>query len=331
VDQTFKGLFSFTDRRFKYHISEIDMGNGKINSRQAGYREGIISVLINAILFILKFWAGWVTGSLALMADAWHTLSDSGSSIVVLGAAKLSSRKPDRDHPFGHGRWEHIAALVIAFMLAVIAYDFLKNSLLQFKHHESVVFGTLAIVVTVISILTKEGLAQYAFYLAHKTGNISIRADGWHHRTDSLSSVVILVGILLAGRFWWIDSVLGTMISLMLFYATWQIAKEAIMRLLGEKPDPELVEQLTESIRMEYNSDLQVHHFHIHNYVSHQEMTFHIRLPSELTIDAGHRIATQIENMVLKNFGIIATIHVEPLEAEPSQNINRDNISTTSL
>ena len=283
-----------------------------MDKTRAGYLEGIISVVVNSVLFILKFWAGTITGSIALTADAWHTLSDSLSSIIVIVAVKLSSKKPDNEHPFGHGRWEQIAALFIAFLLGIIAFDFLKDSIIQFKSLESTEFGTLAIVVTIISIIAKEALAQYAFYIGRKTDNASIKADGWHHRTDALSSIVVLVGILFANQFWWIDSVLGVIISFMLFYATYKIAKEAINKLLGEKPSSELVQKIKNLIE-EYNvKDMQPHHFHIHNYVGQQELTFHIKLTNDLRIEQGHRIATDIENIILKQFGIISTIHVEP-------------------
>ena len=283
-----------------------------MDKTRAGYLEGIISVVVNSVLFILKFWAGIITGSIALTADAWHTLSDSLSSIIVIVAVKLSSKKPDNEHPFGHGRWEQIAALFIAFLLGIIAFDFLKDSIIQFKSLESTEFGTLAIVVTIISIIAKEALAQYAFYIGRKTDNASIKADGMHHRTDALSSIVVLVGILFANQFWWIDSVLGVIISFMLFYATYKIAKEAINKLLGEKPSSELVQKI-KSLIEEYNvKDVQPHHFHIHNYVGQQELTFHIKLTNDLRIEEGHRIATDIENIILKQFGIISTIHVEP-------------------
>jgi cation diffusion facilitator family transporter len=283
-----------------------------MDKSKAGYLEGTVSVAVNTLLFILKLWAGIVTGSIALTADAWHTLSDSLSSIIVIIAVKLSSKKPDIEHPFGHGRWEQIAALFIAFFLGIIAFDFLKDSVIRFKNHESTVFGTIAIVVTILSILVKEALAQYAFYIGRKTDNVSIKADGWHHRTDSLSSVVVLIGILFAGQFWWIDSALGAIISFMIFYATYQIAKEAINKLLGEKPKPELIEKIKALIK-EYNpDDMHLHHFHIHNYAGHQELTFHIKLNENLSIEEGHKIATDIENIILKQLGIISTVHVEP-------------------
>ncbi len=285
-----------------------------MDNKKAGYLEGVISITANSILFVLKLWAGIVTGSIALTADAWHTLSDSISSIIVIVAVKLSSKKADDKHPFGHGRWELIAALFIAFLLGAISFDFMKDSIIQFKNHEATSFGTIAIVVTVISIVAKEALAQYAFHLGRKTGNMTIKADGWHHRTDALSSIVVLIGILFAKQFWWIDSALGILISLMLFYATYQIAKEAINKILGEKPSPELIDQIISVINTHTDKDLKSHHFHIHNYVGHQELTFHIKLDKDLSIEEGHKIATDIEEIVYEKFGLITTLHVEPLK-----------------
>lgn len=289
-----------------------------MDKTRAGYIEGIVSVLANTALFIIKFWAGIVTGSIALTADAWHTLSDSLSSIIVIAAVKLSSKKADNEHPFGHGRWEQIAALFIAFLLAIIAFDFLKDSIIQFKNHESTEFGTIAIVVTIISIIAKEALAQYAFYIGRKTDNVSIKADGWHHRTDALSSVIVLAGIFFAKQFWWIDSVLGVIISFMLFYATYQIAKEAITKLLGEEPSQDLIDKIKNSLKLLHNEDLQPHHFHIHNYIAHQELTFHIKLDNNLSIVSGHKIATDIENIIYEQFQIIATVHIEPFNFKHS-------------
>lgn len=287
-----------------------------MDKKKAGYTEGVVSVVVNSVLFILKFWAGVVTGSLALTADAWHTLSDSLSSIVVIIAVKLSSKKADKKHPFGHGRWEQISAIFIGFILAVIAYDFLRNSIIQFSEHGSAKFGTLAIVVTIISIVVKEALAQYAFYIGRKTDNLSVKADGWHHRSDALSSLVVLIGIFFSSKFWWIDSVLGIIISLMLFYATFIIIKEAINKILGEEPDEELIAKIEETIKSIYPYDVMPHHFHIHNYVSHHELTFHIKLDEKLDILSAHKIATDIENKILDEFGITATLHMEPMNYE---------------
>ena len=283
---------------------------------RAAYQEGTVSVLGNVLLFALKMWAGIISGSIALMADAWHTLSDSLSSVVVILAAMLSRRKPDKAHPFGHGRWEQIAALAIAVMLGIIAYSFLTDSVERLQQRTTTTFGTAAIIVTVVSIVVKEGMAQYAFWLGKKSDNLSVKADAWHHRTDALSSVVVLVGILFAKRFWWIDGVLGIAIALLLFYATYEIMHETITKILGEKPPKELIDNIVRRAAELSPADLQMHHFHLHNYVTHQELTFHIRLPGDLPLAEGHAIATRIEQMIEQEYKISATIHVEPIGFE---------------
>lgn len=283
-----------------------------MDKNKASYIEGFVSILVNTGLFGLKLWAGIVSGSIALTADAWHTLSDSLSSVIVIFGVKLSSKKPDKEHPFGHGRWEQIASIFIGLLLAIIAYDFLKDSILQFKTKETANFGTLAIVVTVISILVKEGLAQYAFYIGKKTGNLSVKADGWHHRTDALSSVIVLIGIFFSDRFWWIDSVLGIIIAFMLFYAAYEIIKDAINKILGEEPSKELIEKIETLIESNYNENVYPHHYHIHNYVSSQELTFHIKVDNKKDILSAHDIATSIENLIKKELNIMTTIHIEP-------------------
>ena len=284
-----------------------------LTSARAGYIEGGVSVAVNMGLFALKMWAGAVTGSVALTADAWHTLSDSASSLVVVAAVKLAARKPNTRHPFGQGRWEQIAALFIAFLLGVIAVNLLKDSAARFAQSQSAHFGALAIAVTAVSVAVKELLAQYAFYLGKKTGSITIKADGWHHRSDALSSLVVLGGIMLAGQFWWTDSVLGVIIALTLLYAVFKIAREAVVTLLGEAPAPALTRQIADIARSVYPADLQMHHFHIHNYVTCQELSFHIKLAPSLSIEEGHKIATDIETAIYEQLGIAATLHVEPL------------------
>jgi cation diffusion facilitator family transporter len=279
---------------------------------KAAYKQGGISIIGNTALFGLKLWAGIISGSVALIADAWHTLSDSFGSVIVIFGAKLSSKKPDNQHPFGHGRWEHIASIFIAFLLGLIAYDFLIQSITKFQTGESANFGIIAIIVTILSIISKEALAQYAFYLYRKTDNSSLKADAWHHRTDALSSAIVLAGIFLKDYFWWIDSALGFIISIMIFYATYSILKESISKLLGEKPSEKLKEKILEIINEEQDFELFPHYFVIHDYGQHKELTFHIKLKPDCTIEKGHEIATQIEKTIKNRLEIVTTIHLEP-------------------
>ena len=169
------------------------------------YIEGWLSIFTNIILFGLKYWAGIVTGSVAIIADAWHTLSDSISSVIVLIGIKISDKPADKEHPFGHGRAELIASMIIGVLLAIIAFNFVLESIEKLKDHESVVYGKLAIIVTIVSILSKEMLAQYAFWAGRKIKSPILKADGWHHRSDAISSILILIGIFIGKYFWWVD------------------------------------------------------------------------------------------------------------------------------
>ncbi len=282
--------------------------------KKASYLEGTVSIIGNICLFALKYWVGIVSGSIALMADAWHTLSDSISSVVVIVGAKLASKEPDKDHPFGHGRWELISAIIIAIILVLIAIGFITDAIAQLRTKASANFGTLALVVTAVSILVKELMAQYAFYLGRKSGSSTVKADGWHHRTDALSSLVILIGILFKNYFWWIDGVLGLLVSLMLMFAAYGILKESVNKILGEEPGEELIEEIKKLISSLYDYEISPHHFHIHNYISNKELTFHIKIRNDLSVEEGHAIATAIEDLIDEKYSIKSTIHLEPID-----------------
>ncbi len=274
--------------------------------------EGLLSILANTVLFGLKYWAGIVTGSIALVADAWHTLSDSISSVFVLIGAKVSERPPDERHPFGHGRAELITAIIIGMFLAFIGYEFIRESISRLSEHQKTTFGLLAKIVTLISILTKEGLAQLAFWMYKKTKSSPLRADGWHHRTDAISSLLILIGIFLGSTFWWIDSILGIVVSLLIFYSAFEIIRDAVDPLMGKKPDDDLVYDIRRLCNKLFGRSLDAHHFHIHEYGDHTELTFHIVLPSDFQLKDAHDLATQMELEIRQQFNIEATIHMEP-------------------
>ena len=279
-----------------------------------GYREGLVSVILNLLLFVLKYYAGIASASLALIADAWHTLSDSLTSLVVILGIKLSSKKPDKEHPFGHGRWEQISALIIAILLALVGVEFMKDAIAKLRGHEAADFGWLAYLATVASIVLKEGLARYAFYIARKTGNAAVKADGWHHRSDALSSLMVLAGLFLSPYLWWIDSVLGMLISFMLFYAAYGIIREAVNKILGEEPSEEVIGTVEQIVKAEMGNVAYPHHYHIHHYGDHIEFTFHIKVPGEETVEEAHRKATLIEMQIKTELKIDATIHIEPLK-----------------
>ncbi len=276
-------------------------------------REGWLSVIGNIFLFGLKYWAGVVTGSLALIADAWHTLTDSVSSIIVLIGGKISNKPADKEHPFGHGRAEHIAAIIIGVLLAIVAFDFVLSAFDKFGTKEKTIFGTVAWVVTILSVLVKEGMAQYAFWAAKKTNSAILKADGWHHRTDALSSVVILIGIAVGKYFWWTDAVLGFIVAIMIGWASFEILSKEIKSLLGESPSDELLLTIRETAQKACKEPLHIHHIHLHKYGNHTELSFHIKLPPQMTIEVAHNICTTVENAIKTELGFEATVHPEPI------------------
>jgi len=225
----------------------------KVQSKVAE-RAGWISILVNILLFGLKYWAGIASGSVAIIADAWHTLSDSISSLIVVIGVRISSRPADQDHPFGHGRAELLAAVIIGAILAVVSIEFGIESIKRLAGGESAEYGTVAIVITVLSILAKEGLARYSFFAGKKTGSRSLRADAWHHRSDAISSILILAGIFLNKFAWWIDGVLGLMVAVLILHAAFGVLRDAYNSFLGEKPAKDLVEKVNEICRSSLNA-----------------------------------------------------------------------------
>ncbi len=284
------------------------------NSKNYIQREGWLSITGNSVLFGLKYWAGISTGSIALIADAWHTLTDSVSSVIVLIGGKISDKPADDDHPFGHGRAEHIAAIIIGVLLAIVAFDFVLSAYDKFLSREQTVYGTIAWIVTIVSILVKELMAQYAFMAHRKTKSAVLKADGWHHRTDALSSIVILVGIAVGRYFWFTDAVLALIVAMMIAYASYEILSQEITSLLGESPSDEELNTIRETVERNTDIPVHLHHIHIHDYGKHTEMSCHIKLPSSMSLNDAHNVCTQIEKIIKKEFGYIATVHPEPLK-----------------
>jgi len=280
---------------------------------QYATREGYLSLAGNVLLFGLKLWAGIVSASAALIADAWHTLSDSLSSLVIIVSIRIAGRKADREHPFGHGRAELIAALIVGMLLAFIAFEFFLEGIHRLSGGIEANYGLTAIIVTAVSLVTKELLAQYAFYAFRHSDFLSLKADAWHHRSDAFSSLVILIGII-AGRYiWWVDGVLTMLVSLMIAVTAFSIMRNGVKPLLGESPDKDLLQYLSKTCNRIIGMRTHVHHVHLHRYGRHIELTFHLKLPPEISLQKAHRLVTAIEKEIRDNKNIEATIHPEPL------------------
>jgi cation diffusion facilitator family transporter len=277
-----------------------------------GYLEGITSAIVNIILFSLKIWVGLATGSIAMITDAWHTLSDSVSSGLVLVGFWISAKPKDKEHPFGHGRAEQISAIVIGTILALASFQFLYDAINSFKATNSVTYGKSIIIVSIITIIIKETLAQFAIWSGKKINSQALIADAWHHRSDAATSLLILIGAILGRYFWWVDAILGVLISLAILYTAYEIITSASNSILGESISQDFTNQIITTITESAPETSDIHHIHVHKYGEHSELTLHLKLPGELSVYESHTIANKVEADLEKKFNMHSTIHIEP-------------------
>ncbi len=285
------------------------------NEKKSKYMiiEGIVSVIINVLLFAFKYIVGMLTGSLSIMADAWHSLSDCISSIIVIIGGIFSKKPADKEHPFGHGRIELITSFIVGIMLVFIGYSFFAEAIKNILNKKTASFTIIAIAAMIVSIVVKELLAQYSLWGYRKSGSKSLYADAWHHRSDSITSIIILVGILVGKNLWWMDSVLSILVSLVIFYAAFDVIKSSIEPLIGEYPSEDIIRDIN-SIANELNinnDNSNLHHFHIHTYGDHTEITFHMRFPKNMTVEEAHNKVSILEKSIRDKMNMESTIHIE--------------------
>ena len=286
------------------------------NEKKSKYMiiEGIVSVIVNILLFAFKYAVGIFSGSLSIIADAWHSLSDSISSIIVIIGGIFSKKPADKEHPFGHGRIELITSFIVGIMLIFIGYTFFAEAIKNLLSKRTANFNKAAIIAMIVSIIIKEILAQYSFWAYRKSGAKSLYADAWHHRSDSITSIIILIGILIGKNFWQSDAILSVLVSIVIFIAALDVIKSSVQPLIGEYPSEEIINKIkniADELKLNCES---LHHFHIHIYGSHAEITFHIRFPKDMTVFEAHNMATVFENAIREKLSIEATIHIEAIK-----------------
>ncbi len=284
----------------------------KIKNENLGIVEGGLSSIINLLLFFLKLWAGMTSQSVAMIADAWHTLSDTLTSLVVIFGFWIARKPADEKHPFGHGRAEVIAAVVISTLLALAGFKFFVDSIGQLRHQQAVIFTRLAILIFLISVFLKEAVARFSIWAGKKIKSQSLMADGWHHRSDAIASGLIVVGGLLGEYFWWMDGGLGIVVSFFILKAAYDIFKDTSNTLMGEKTDQFLEKEIKKTVLKIAGQTLDIHHIHVHRYGLHQEVTFHVCFPEETTLKDAHAKVDQIERELREKFNIESTIHIDP-------------------
>lgn len=279
-------------------------------------------LIINTVLCALKFLAGIMGRSAAMVADAVHSLSDSLTDIVVLASVRLSGRPADKDHAYGHGRFETLATLLIALALAAVGAKILYNGVLAVIHlAEGMPIArphAIALIMAAVSIAVKEWLYRYTLHAAKLTDSRLLEANAWHHRSDAMSSIGTLLGIsgayFLGNKWTVLDPLAAIVVSFFIFQAAWQIFKDSISELLEQS----LGEQAEEEIAILCKNIPGVqgaHDIKTRKIGNHSAIEMHVYLADDLTLLAAHAITEQMEEQLLKRFGAetFITIHPEPV------------------
>ena len=302
-------MFEALTNRFIPNTKE----SAKMYRTKIGVFQGWISVLVNSILFIFKLAIGVMVGAVSVIADAVHTLSDVVSSIVVIWGFKQAEKPADVEHPYGHGRAEYIATLIIAILLCVAGIEFIEASIDRIQKPEQVVAEWWMILILMVTIIMKEITARYAEFLSKKIASGTLHADAWHHRIDALSSLLV-VGALIAGKYGYpsSDGWAGLGVALFLIYTGFIIAKDAVDDLIGKPPTSEEVEVIRQIV-MSVDGVLGAHDIIIHSYGHDKFASVHVEIDADETTAVAHDISEEVEDKLEKAIGVEPTVHLDPV------------------
>ena len=281
---------------------------------QYGILEGWVSTVINLILFAFKLAAGLFVNSIALITDAVHSLSDMLSSIAVIWGFKISGQPPDKEHPFGHGRMEHVTTLIIAILLIITGFEFARVAFGRITHAEPVVFNLPVIIIVSITIVFKEWLSKFARELGRRIDSKALEGDALHHKADVITSVMVIL-VLFSEKihFRQFDGVVGILISVYIMYSGWKMLQDVITPLLGESATYEELAEI-KKIAKSVKGIKGTHDIMMHKYGSMKVISLHVEIPEEFPFMEAHNLIEEIEENINVKMGAITTIHLDPIQ-----------------
>jgi cation diffusion facilitator family transporter len=282
--------------------------------RFIGCLEAWVSIVGNIILFVFKLLSGLALNSIALVADAFHSLSDVLTSLVVLAGFAFGARPADSDHPHGHGRLEHVATLLIAIMLLGAAVSMGHGSIERILKPQPVRFNPTVLVLLLLSAGFKEWMARFSIHLGRTIQSTTLLADAWHHRSDAIAAGLVAVGLAVSPLgFFRLDGLLGLAVSGLLLWVAWDLGRASVNDLIGRAPDPQTVE-LIRSFVSSQPDVLSCHGISIHDYASRAEATLHIVVNERISTLRAHSIAETVEKGLQEKLGAhyAISVHVDP-------------------
>ena len=305
-------MTEFLIRHFIKDYKEVE----KISVRTAyGVLASIVGIFCNVFLFAAKFVIGLVLHSVSVTADAFNNLSDAGSSIISFVGVKMAEKPADKDHPFGHGRIEYIAALVVSFLVLEVGFTFLKDSIGRIRTPEALNFQAASVAVLVLSVAVKLWLGLFNRKLGERINSKVMMAVF----TDSMGDVITTGATILSLIFFRltginIDGIVGVGVALVVMWAGVGIARDTLEPLIGEAIDPEVYKEIKSFVES-YDGIEGTHDLLVHNYGPGRSMaSIHAEVPNDVDIEQSHEIIDRIEREAAKKLGIFLVIHMDPVE-----------------
>lgn len=287
--------------------------------RQAyGIKCGITGIVLNVLLFTGKLLAGIFSKSVAVIADAFNNLSDAAASVVTVAGFKLSGKKPDADHPFGHGRMEYIAGLIVSFLIFMVGLELLKSSVESIIHPEKTDSSIFTVCALVASICVKCIMYVYNHVIAKKICSPAMEATAKDSLNDCISTSVVLVTVIVnyfVPDFTLpLDGIAGLIVAVFILRSGYEAAKDTVDPLLGVKADPEFVKEI-ESCVLEHKPISGIHDLIVHDYGPGRLMiSLHAEVPGNENIFDLHEIIDETEYEISERFGCQVTIHMDPVD-----------------
>ncbi len=305
-----------TKKRFNLIPDYGDVNNPAVRAKY-GYLEGKVSIIGNIVLFIMKLTLGLFINSIALIADSIHTLSDVGTSFIVIVSFNIAKKPSDTRHPFGYGRVEYIATIIIAVLLVITGIGFIQQSIERILNSVSITHQQYAVVIggiIIISAVVKEWMARFSQALGKKIKSDILVADAWHHRSDALTNIGVGISIIGASYgFPFLDPTFGMIVSLVIVYVGISLGKTSSQFLIGKSPDADLVKSV-EEIGQGIKEVKNIHDISVHDYGTRKIITLHAEVDKTLMLDEAHGIANTLEEKIMEKLHCSTIIHIEPTQ-----------------
>jgi len=279
-----------------------------------GVLSGILGILCNLFLFVLKLTIGLIMNSIAIISDAFNNLSDMASSVVTIISSKMSNRQPDREHPYGHGRIEYISTMIVSFIIMLVGFELLKSSIDKILNPEKPEFSWGLLIILSVSILVKVWMYSYNKFIGEKIDSSVMRTTAVDSLNDCIATGAVILSVFL-GRFIAlpVDGIMGLLVSFLIIYAGINVAKEIIGRLIGQPPSKDLIKQITEFV-MKEKDIVGVHDFMAHDYGPGATIaSLHAEVPDDINIVKIHEVIDDLEKAVFEEFGVLLVIHMDPI------------------